>query len=159
MDKDLLDLYEKGIKSKDEIEQDYQDRIKLKQQLKEQTLKKAALLCIRLTKDYHRESNWILDRIIEQEGETFETKYKKKELESNSEIGTFFLDIDNRKYFKILYTNDDYEIKTHAFVDFEDGKVYKPRSSTSANRQLGWDIDLCLRVADWHGFYLNKDPE
>lgn len=159
MDKDLLDLYEKGIKTKDEIEQDYQRRLILKKKIKEQIYIKSALLCLRLTNDYRRETNWILNRIIEQEGESFETKYKKKELETNNEIGTFFLDIDNRKYFKILYTNEDYEIKTHAFVDFEDGRVYKPRSSTSANRQLGWDMELCLRVADWHGYYLNKDPD
>jgi hypothetical protein len=39
------------------------------------------------------------------------------------------------------------------------GIVYKPRNSTSANKKLAWDIDECIRVADWRGYYLNEDPK
>lgn len=159
MDSDLLDLYEKGIKTKQEIEEDYQRRLVAKMSVRNDTYLKTGLLCIRLTNDYRRESYWILQRTVEQEGENIDTKYKKRELDNNLDLGAFIVDTDNRKYFKIMQITEDDEPKVHAFVDFTDGMVYKPRSSTSANRKLGWDMDLCLRVADWRGYYLNKDPD
>ena len=60
---------------------------------------------------------------------------------------------------KIVQILDEDEYKLHAFVGFADGVVYKPRNDHSANRKLGWDLDLCIRVCDWRGFYLNKDPK
>lgn len=159
MDSDLLDLYKKGIKTKEEIEEDYRQRLNAIDNFKKETYLRTGLLCLALTKDYRRESYWILQRTIEQEGESLETKYKKRELDNNLDLGAFIMDCDNRKYFKILQITEDDEPKVHAFVDFVDGKVYKPRGPASANRKLGWDMDLCLRVADWRGFYLNKDPD
>lgn len=159
MDADLLDLFNKGIKTKEEIEEDYQQRLVEKERIKKLLLLKTGLLCIKLTNDYRRESYWILDRLEKQNGESIDTKYKRRELDNNLDLGAFFMDIDNRKYYKIYQVTEDDEPKVHAFVDFIDGKVYKPRSSSSANRTLGWDIDLCLNVADWRGYYLNKDPD
>jgi hypothetical protein len=159
MDSDLLDLYKKGIKTKEEIEEDYQRRLEEVEKFKQTIYFKTGLLCLALTKDYRRESYWILQRTIEEEGESLDSKYKKRELDNNLDLGSFIIDADNRKYFKILQITEDDEPKVHAFVDFTDGKVYKARGSASANRKLGWDIDLCVRVADWRGFYLNKDPD
>lgn len=127
--------------------------------LKEKYLNKVGMLCIALTKDYRRETLWMLDRIESQEGESLETKFKRREVNNNFEIGAFVIDISNRKYFKICRIDDEGELHTHAFVSFEDGTVYKPKTETTANKALGWDIDECIRVADWRGYYLNKDPK
>ena len=127
---------------------------------KNELLSKVGLLCIKLTSDYRRETLWKLTRITDQTGgSSRDIELKKKELESNFDIGSFIVDCDNRKYFKIVQILDEDEYKTHAFVGFADGVVYKPRNDHSANRKLGWDLDLCIRVCDWRGFYLNKDPK
>tara|TARA_B100002019_G_scaffold153462_1_gene132308 strand:+ start:664 stop:1104 length:441 start_codon:yes stop_codon:yes gene_type:complete len=141
-----------------EIEEEKQRRLDEKEKFKKELYLKSGLLCLHLTKDYRREEYWKLGR-LEQSGESFDTKYKRRELENNLDLGAFILDADNRKYFKIYQITEDDDPQIHAFVDFTDGMVYKPRSESSANRKLGWDIDLCLKVADWHGYYLNKDPE
>tara|TARA_Y100000022_G_C13021769_1_gene271483 strand:- start:88 stop:504 length:417 start_codon:yes stop_codon:yes gene_type:complete len=122
---------------------------------KNELLCKVGLLCIKLTSDYRRETLWRLSRIVDSR----DNALKQKELESNFDIGSFIVDCDNRKYFKIVQILDEDEYKTHAFVGFADGVVYKPRNDHSANRKLGWDLDECIRVCDWQGFYLNKDPE
>ena len=44
-------------------------------------------------------------------------------------------------------------------MDMFDGRVYKPRTQTTANKKYWWDLDECLKIADCHGYYLNKDPE
>lgn len=80
MDSDLLDLYEKGLKTKQEIEEDYQRRLVAKMSVRNDTYLKTGLLCIRLTNDYRKESYWILQRTVEQEGENIDTKYKKENL-------------------------------------------------------------------------------
>jgi hypothetical protein len=124
----------------------------------DEILLKTGLLCIQLTKDYFRESYYILNRIQEENGESFETKFKRKELDSNLDIGSFIVDTSGKKYYKILQLNDEDEPKIHAFIDIEEHKVYKPRTANSANRKLGWKLDDCLRFADWRGNYLNADP-
>ena len=38
-------------------------------------------------------------------------------------------------------------------------RIKQVGSQTSANRSHWWDLDECLKIADCHGYYLNKDPE
>lgn len=159
MDSDLLELYKKGVKTKEDIEADYKRRLEKKNLIKNKILLKTGLLCIKLTKDYFRETLYILNRRELEEGETIEIKYKKRELENNLDIGSFVIDNDSKKYYRILQLTDTDVPKTHCFVDINTGIVYKPRNSTSANKKIAWSIDECIRVADWRGYYLNKDPE
>ena len=59
---------------------------------KNKLLSKVGLLCIKLTSDYRRETLWKLTRIIEQTGEpSRDIALKKKELESNFDIGSFIV--------------------------------------------------------------------
>lgn len=159
MDSDLLELYKKGIKTKEDIEVDYNGRLEEKNRIKNIILLKTGLLCLRLTGDYFRETRYILDRRESEEGETIEIKYKKRELDNNLDIGSFVIDGDSKKYYRILQLTDTDVPKTHCFVDINTGIVYKPRNSTSANKKIAWDIDECIRVADWRGYYLNQDPK
>ena len=129
------------------------------EKIKNKNLLKIGLLCIKLTEDYFRENRYILSKREIDEGETFEIKYKKRELENNLDIGSFIIDSDNKKYHRVFQLTANDEPKIHCFVDKVSCIVYKPRNSTSANKKLGWDIDECIRVADWRGYYLNKDPE
>ena len=69
------------------------------------------------------------------------------------------IDDNNRKYYRVLQLTDDDDCKAHCFVDMFDGRVYKPRTQTTANKKYWWDLDECLKIADCHGYYLNKDPE
>ena len=54
---------------------------------------------------------------------------------------------------------DDDDCKTHCFIGMTDGVVYKPKSQKTANKKVSWDLNECLRLADWRGFYLNPDPK
>jgi hypothetical protein len=159
MDSDLLELYKKGIKTKEDIEVDYKSRLEERDRVKNMILLKTGLLCLKLTNDYFRETRYILSRRELEEGETIEIKYKKRELDNNLDIGSFVIDDDNKKYYRILQLTDSDSPKTHCFIDMNSGIVYKPRSSTSANKKIAWDIDECIRVADWRGYYLNEDPK
>jgi hypothetical protein len=159
MDSDLLELYKKGIKTKEDIEVDYKSRLEEKERVERMILLKTGLLCLRLTEDYFRETRYILSKMEAEGGETLEIKYKRRELDNNIDIGSFVIDDDNRKYYRILQLTDTDVPKTHCFVDMKTGIVYKPRNSTTANKKLAWDIDECIRVADWRGYYLNEDPK
>lgn len=159
MDSDLLELYKKGIKTKEDIEEDYKRRLEERNLVKNQILLKTGLLCLKLTRDYFRETRYILGRREQEEGETLEIKYKKRELDNNLDIGSFVIDDDNKKYYRVIQLTDTDTPKTHCFIDMNTGTVYKPRSSTTANKKLAWDLDECLRVADWRGYYLNEDPK
>lgn len=159
MDSDLLELYKKGIKTKEDIEEDYKKRLEEKNRIKNEILLKTGLLCLRLTEDYFRETRYILSKREAEEGETVEIKYKRRELDNNIDIGSFVIDDDNRKYYRIIQLTDNDVPKTHCFVDMNTGIVYKARNSTSANKKLAWNIDECIRVADWRGYYLNEDPK
>lgn len=159
MDSDLLELYKKGIKTKKDIEEDYRNRLEEKSNTKNKILLKTGILCLKLIKDYFRESHYILNRRELEEGETIEIKYKKRELENNLDIGSFIIDENNSKYYKILQLTESNTPKIHCFIDKNSGIVYKPRNSVSANKKIFWDIDECIRVADWRGYYLNEDQK
>jgi hypothetical protein len=127
---------------------------------KKKLLNKVGLLCIALNKDYRRENLWIIDRIEATDGITLETKFKRREIEKNLEIGAFVIDCEsrNKKYFKICRIDEEFELVTHAFVDFVSSIVYKPKTSKTANKNLGWYLDDCIKYCDWRGNYLNKNP-
>ena len=124
-------------------------------------LKKVGLLCLALNKDYRRETLWRIGRIEETQGITLDTKFKRREIENNLEIGAFVIDCEkrNKKYFKVCRIDEEFDLIPHAFVDFTTGKVHKAKSIKSADKNLGWDIDFCIKYCDWRGNYLNKDPK
>lgn len=128
---------------------------------KRKILNKVGLLCLALNKDYVRENLWRIDRIESTEGVTLETKFKRREINNNLEIGAFVVDCEkrNKKYFKICMINEEFELVPHAFVDFTTGRVHKAKTSKSADKNLGWDIDFCIKYCDWRGYYLNRDPK
>ena len=99
---------------------------------KNELLCKVGLLCIKLTSDYRRETLWRLSRIVDSR----DNALKQKELESNFDIGSFIVDCDNRKYFKIVQILDEDEYKTHAFVGFADGVVYNLEMPTQRTENL-----------------------
>ena len=70
MDSDLLELYKKGIKTKEDIDADYKSRLEEKERVKNMILLKTGLLCLKLTEDYLRETRYILSRRELEEGET-----------------------------------------------------------------------------------------
>jgi len=127
---------------------------------KRKVLSRVGLLCLALTNDYRKENYWRIDRIEATEGVTLETKFKRRELENNLEIGLFVIDCEkrNKKYFKVSMINDDIELTTHAFVDFTTSTVHRVKGKT-ADKNVYWDLDECIRICDWRGYYLNKDPK
>ena len=155
MDDDLLRLYEEGIKTLDDIKVDYAARLSARQYQPDEVLLKTGLLCIKLTENYFAEQTYIADK----EGDPVKKKFKKRELDNNYNIGSFVIDDNNRKYYRVLQLTDDDDCKTHCFVGMTDGVVYKPRSQTAANKKVTWDLNECLKLADWRGFYLNPDPK
>lgn len=118
------------------------------------------LLCLALTNDYRRENYWRINRIEETQGVTLETKFMRRELDNNLDIGLFVIDCEkrNKKYFKVGMINEDLELTPHAFVDFTTSRVHRVKGKT-ADKNVHWDLDECIRVCDWRGYYLNKDPE
>tara|TARA_X000000368_G_scaffold366400_1_gene313180 strand:- start:592 stop:1074 length:483 start_codon:yes stop_codon:yes gene_type:complete len=155
MDDDLLRLYEEGIKTLDDIKVDYAARLSARQYQPDEVLLKTGLLCIKLTENYFAEQTYIADK----EEDPVKKKFKKRELDNNYNIGSFVIDDNNRKYYRVLQLTDDDDCKTHCFVGMTDGVVYKPRSQTAANKKVTWDLNECLKLADWRGFYLNPDPK
>ena len=155
MDDDLLQLYRQGIKSLDDIKEDYAARLAARQYQPEEVMLKTGLLCLRLTREYFRLHHHIADH----EDDAKKKKFMKRELENNYNIGSFIIDDNNRKYYRVLQLTDDDDCKTHCFVSMIDGVVYKPRSQTAANKKVSWDLNECLKLADWRGFYLNPDPK
>ena len=155
MDDDLLQLYRQGIKSLDDIKEDYAARLAARQYQPEEVMLKTGLLCLRLTREYFRLHHYIADH----EDDVKKQKFMKRELENNYNIGSFIIDDNNRKYYRVLQLTDDDDCKTHCFVSMIDGVVYKPRSQTAANKKVSWDLNECLKLADWRGFYLNPDPK
>jgi hypothetical protein len=127
---------------------------------KREILNKVGLLCLALNKDYRRETLWRLTRIEETQGETLETKFMRRGLENSLEIGAFVIDCEkrNKKYFKICRIDDEYEFVPHAFVDFTTSRVHRVKGK-NADKSVHWDLDDCIRLCDWRGYYLNKDPE
>ena len=127
---------------------------------KREILNKVGLLCLALNKDYRRETLWRLTRIEETQGETLETKFMRRGLENSLEIGAFVIDCEkrNKKYFKICRIDDEYELVPHAFVDFTTSRVHRVKGK-NADKNVHWDLDDCIRLCDWRGYYLNKDPE
>jgi hypothetical protein len=73
---------------------------------KRKVLNRVGLLCLALTSDYRRENYWRIDRIEATEGVTLETKFKRRELDNNLDIGLFVIDCEkrNKKYFKVSMT-------------------------------------------------------
>jgi|TARA_B100001094_G_scaffold132279_1_gene128131 hypothetical protein len=155
MDDDLLRLYEEGIKTLDDIKVDYAARLSARQYQPDEVLLKTGLLCIKLTENYFAEQTYIADK----EEDPVKKKFKRRELDNNYNIGSFVIDDNNRKYYRVLQLTDDDDCKTHCFVGMTDGVVYKPRSQTAANKKVTWDLNECLKLADWRGFYLNPDPK
>tara|TARA_B100000902_G_C26616005_1_gene577472 strand:- start:64 stop:546 length:483 start_codon:yes stop_codon:yes gene_type:complete len=155
MDDDLLRLYEEGIKTLEDIKVDYAARLAARKYRPEEVLLKTGLLCLKLTENYFAEQNYIVDK----EEDQVKKKFKKRELDNNYNIGSFVIDDNNRKYYRVLQLTDDDDCKTHCFVSMIDGVVYKPRSQTAANKKVSWDLNECLKLADWRGFYLNPDPK
>ena len=155
MDDDLLQLYRQGIKSLDDIKEDYAARLAARVYKPEEVMQKTGLLCLRLTREYFRVHHHIADH----EDDATKKKFMKRELDNNYNIGSFIIDDNNRKYYRVLQLTDDDDCKAHCFVDMVDGRVYKPRTQTTANKKYWWDLDECLKIADCHGYYLNKDPE
>ena len=155
MDDDLLQLYRQGIKSLDDIKEDYAARLAARVYKPEEVMQKTGLLCLRLTREYFRVQHHIADH----EDDATKKKFMKRELDNNYNIGSFIIDDNNRKYYRVLQLTDDDDCKAHCFVDMFDGRVYKPRTQTTANKKYWWDLDECLKIADCHGYYLNKDPE
>ncbi len=127
---------------------------------KRAVLNKVGLLCLALNRDYRRENLWRISRIEASEGESLETKFKKREINNNLEIGSFVIDCEkrNKKYFKICRIDDEIELIPHAFVDFTTSRVHRVKGK-SADKTVHWDLDECIRICDWQGFYLNKDPQ
>lgn len=127
---------------------------------KRKVLNKVGLLCLALNKDYRRETLWRLTRIEETQGVTLETKFMRRGLENSLEIGAFVVDCEkrNKKYFKICRIDDEYEFVPHAFVDFTTSRVHRVKGK-SADKNVHWDLDDCIRLCDWRGYYLNKDPK
>lgn len=121
-------------------------------------LLKSGLLCLTLTKDYFRESKSILSKKIRDEIDVTNNKLKLRELDHYFEIGSFVLD-DNVKYYKIAQILDNGDLKTHCFVDKVTGVVYKPRNKSYPNKGLVFNIDKCIKFADWRGYYLNNQPD
>jgi len=120
-------------------------------------LNKSGLLCLKLTSHYRNQTKFILSRKEQAEGETLEVKLRKKQLNKNLDLGSFLLDTSGTKYYRIYHYNEDGHI-LHAVIDSDTGTVYKPNSNGYLNKNLSWDIDQCIRVADWKGYYLNADP-
>ena len=84
----------------------------------------------------------------------------RRGLENSLEIGAFVIDCEkrNKKYFKICRIDDEYEFVPHAFVDFTTSRVHRVKGK-NADKNVHWDLDDCIRLCDWRGYYLNKDPE
>ena len=120
MDDDLLQLYRQGIKSLDDIKEDYAARLAARQYQPEEVMLKTGLLCLRLTKEYFRVHHHIADH----EDDAKKKKFMKRELENNYNIGSFFIDDNNRKYYRVLQLTDDDDCKAHCFVGMTDGRVY-----------------------------------
>jgi len=120
-------------------------------------LNKSGLLCLKLTSHYRNQTKFILTRKEQAEGETLEVKLRKRQLNKNLDLGSFLLDTSGKKYYRIYQYNEDGNI-LHAIIDSITGTVYKPRSNGYPNKDLSWDIDECIRVADWKGYYLNANP-
>ena len=121
-------------------------------------LLKCGLLCLKLTNDYRAHTKFILDRREKQEGLTPSMEFKRREMNNSLDIGSFILDNHSKKYHRIYQINDSDGLDLHALVDNSTGIVYKPKSNGYANKNLSWDINQCIRVADWRGYYLNADP-
>jgi len=120
-------------------------------------LNKSGLLCLKLTSHYRNQTKFTLNRKEQAEGETLEVKLKKRQLNKNLDLGSFLLDTTGSKYYRIYQYNEDGN-HLHAVVDSETAQVYKPKANGYPNKNLSWDIDQCIRVADWKGYYLNADP-
>jgi hypothetical protein len=127
---------------------------------KRKVLNRVGLLCLALTNDYRRENYWRINRIEDTQGVTLETKFARRELDNNLDIGLFVIDCEkrNKKYFKVSMINEDLELTPHAFVDFTTSRVHRVKGK-SADKNVHWDLDDCIRLCDWRGYYLNKDPE
>ena len=130
MDDDLLRLYEEGIKTLDDIKVDYAARLSARQYQPDEVLLKTGLLCIKLTENYFAEQTYIADK----EEDPVKKKFKRRELDNNYNIGSFVIDDNNRKYYRVLQLTDDDDCKAHCFVDMFDGRVNKPRTQTTPNK-------------------------
>ena len=105
MDDDLLQLYRQGIKSLDDIKEDYAARLAARVYKPEEVMQKTGLLCLRLTREYFRVHHHIADH----EDDATKKKFMKRELDNNYNIGSFIIDDNNRKFLiptaEVILTN------------------------------------------------------
>ncbi len=124
---------------------------------KENILLKVGLLCLSLTNDYIKENTRILQKNIRNGINVTDNKLRLKELENCLEIGSFIID-ETKKYYKIMQITDEDDLKLHCFVDINTSLVYKPQNQNSPSKKISFDIDHCIKIADWRGYYLKNVP-
>lgn len=149
-------LLEQGIKTLEEIEEDIEREKSEKEKDKNIIIEKVNQLCLKLTEDYYRDNIKLCKRLITNNIDINLNKKKISNL-SNSEDQLYVVDT-GRKYHKIIMKIGKTE-DVHCFVDIFTGKVYNPQSDTSPNKKRVYDLDKCILVADWRGYYLKDVPD
>lgn len=153
-------LLEQGIKTLEEIEEDI-ERERLEKEFEvENILGKVKELCSRLTADYYRDNINTCRKLIANQIDLKTNKLKLNEL-THYRTDEFFSIDPGRKYYKVVSPSleENNSLDTHCFVDIFTGEVYPPQSQTSPNRRRSYDLDKCISIADWRGYYLKDVPE
>lgn len=145
-------LLEQGIKTLEEIEEDIERERLEKESEVENILSKVKELCSRLTADYYRDNIKSCKKLISNEIDLKSNKLKLKELNNYKNDELFSIDT-GRKYHKIIRVDQE-EPDAHCFVDIYNGEVYPPQTQTSPNKKRSYDLDKCISIADWRGYYL-----
>lgn len=112
-------------------------------------------LCASLKRDYVRETERFSTRLIKSNVDVEKHQQRLKEIE-NDEIN-FIIDEGN-KYYKIVQVFPD-KSKVHCFVDIDSGEVYKPHSSTYPCKKISFNLERCIKICDWRGYYLKDVPD
>ena len=114
------------------------------------------ILCSSLKRDYVRETKRFSSRMIKLNIDVEKHEQNLKEIE-NDEVN-FIIDEGN-KYYKVVQIFPDNKSKVHCFVDIDSGDVYKPQSSTSASKKVFFNLEKCIKICDWRGYYLKDVPD
>lgn len=114
------------------------------------------LLCSSLKKDYIRETKRFSTRMIRSNVNVEKYEQILKDIEDDKI--NFIVDEGN-KYYKIIQTLPENNSKVHCFVDIDNGEVYKPKSSTSPSKQVSFNLEKCIKICDWRGYYLKNVPD